>query len=81
MAGGRPIITCIDGEGSRVIQQAQAGCVGESGNPQALYENIMKVYNMSCPQRKAMGDNAKSYHLKHHSREKVLKQLIDFIFN
>ena len=81
MAGRKPVITCIDGEGSLVIEKAQAGLTGESGNSAQLAENIMKLYAMPARERKILGDNAFSYHLEHHERNKVLGNLIDFIFN
>lgn len=81
MAGRKPIITCIDGEGSWVIEKANAGLTGESGNSKQLYENIITLYNMSPEDRKKLGDNAFNYHREHHERNKVLKELIDFIFS
>ncbi|MBQ7283788.1 MAG: glycosyltransferase WbuB, partial [Oscillospiraceae bacterium] len=81
MAGRKPVITCIDGEGSLVIEKAGAGLTGESGSSTQLFENIKSLYAMSPAQRKQLGDNAFNYHLQHHERNKVLCQLIDFIFN
>lgn len=80
MAGRKPIVTCIDGEGSWVIEKANAGFTGESGNSKQLYENIIKLYRMSPEERKKLGDNAFAYHREHHERNKVLQQLIDFVF-
>lgn len=79
MAGKKPIITCIDGEGSDVISDACAGLTGNSGNARQLYQNIKLIYKMPASRRQALGDNAFKYHLLHHSRAMVLKQLIDFI--
>ena len=81
MAGRKPVITCIDGEGSLVIEKANAGLTGESGNSAQLAENIKTLYAMSAEERKSLGDNAFRYHLQHHERNKVLGQLIDFIFD
>ena len=81
MAGRKPVITCIDGEGSLVIEKAGAGLTGESGSSTQLFENIKSLYAMSPAQRKQLGDNAFNYHLQHHERNKVLGQLIDFNFN
>ncbi|MBE6877993.1 MAG: glycosyltransferase family 4 protein [Ruminococcaceae bacterium] len=81
MAGRRPVITCIDGEGSMVIEKANAGLTGESGNSKQLFENIKTLYNMSPEDRKQLGENAFSYHLSHHERNKVLVQLMNFIFD
>ena len=81
MAGRKPVITAIDGEGSLVIEKANAGLTGESGNSRQLAENILKLYAMSAEERKQLGDNAFNYHLQYHQRNKVLGQLMDFIFN
>lgn len=81
LAGRKPLITCIDGEGSWVVEKANAGLTGESGNSQQLYENIMTLYNMSPDERKVLGENAFRYHCQHHERNKVLKDLITFIFS
>lgn len=80
MAGRKPIVTCIDGEGSWVIERAHAGLTGESGNSKQLYDNILTLYQMSSEDRKKLGDNAFAYHLEHHERNKVLKEMIGFIF-
>lgn len=79
MAGKRPIITCIDGEGSRIIKLASAGLTGDSGDAEQLFLNIKQLYNMPKSERDILGENAFKYHRAHHSREKVLQQLIDFI--
>ncbi len=79
MAGGRPVLTCIDGEGSTVIEKANAGLTAGAGDSHKLYENILKLYNMPLEERQALGKNAREYHLAHHSRDMVLAQLIDFI--
>ena len=81
MAGGKPVLTCIDGEGSFVIEKAGAGLTAPSGDSQALYANIVKLYTMSREERYRMGANARRYHFEHHSRDKVLGQLIDFILD
>ncbi|MBQ3008862.1 MAG: glycosyltransferase family 4 protein [Oscillospiraceae bacterium] len=81
MAGGKPVLTCIDGEGSYVIEKAQAGLTAPSGDSLALYRNIVKLYSMSQEERDTMGANARRYHFENHSRDKVLGQLIDFILD
>lgn len=81
MAGGKPIITAMDGEGSLVIEKANAGRTGKSGDAVQLFENIKELYHMPLCQRNQLGQNARTYHLRHHSRELVLGQLMDFILN
>ncbi len=81
MAGKKPVITCIDGEGSLVINKANCGLTGSSGDSVQLYENIKTLYNMPVSQRNILGENGFKYHLEHHERNKVLKQLIGFILS
>lgn len=79
LAGGRPVLTCIDGEGSYVVEKAEAGLTAHSGDSAGLRKNILILYQMSAEDRQKMGENARNYHLSHHSRDMVLAQLIDFI--
>lgn len=81
MAGGKPVLTCIDGEGSFVIEKANAGLTAPGGDSEKLRENIIRLYNMQVEERAKMGANARRYHFRHHSRDKVLWQLINFIFD
>ncbi len=81
MAGGKPVLTCIDGEGSFVIDKAKAGFTAPAGDSAKLYENIKKLYSMPLEERLYMGKNARAYHDEYHSRDKVLGQLIDFILD
>jgi glycosyltransferase involved in cell wall biosynthesis len=79
LAGGRPIVTCMDGEGSEEVIRAGAGLTAASGDAEKLAENILRIYEMSPRERKNMGERAREYHLEFHQREKVLSRLIDFI--
>ena len=81
LAGGRPVLTAMDGEGSRVVERAGAGLTAPREDSVKLAENILRLYKMSPEERAAMGQNAKAYHLANHSRKKVLAQLLDFIFD
>ena len=81
LAGGRPILTCIDGEGSLEVERAGAGLTARAGDSQKLAENILALHAMSDEERRAMGRRARRYHMEYHQREKVLRQLIDFILN
>lgn len=81
LAAGRPILTAMDGEGSLVVKRAHAGLTGPRGDRETLRENLVTLYGMSLEERKALGDNARRYHLENHSRERILEKLVDFIFD
>lgn len=79
MAAGRPVLTCMDGEGSAVIEKAGAGLTAPAADSRALAQNIIRLYSMPKAEREKMGKNRRSYHFAHHSRGKILHRLIDFI--
>ena len=52
MASGKPIIGSLDGAGARIINEAEAGLIGEAENVNVLTENIIKMFKISDKQRK-----------------------------
>jgi glycosyltransferase involved in cell wall biosynthesis len=75
LACGKPILTSLDGEGSRIIQEAKAGFASPSENPVALAENIVKFLSLSLDERKVLGMNARNYFLKEFERELLIDKL------
>jgi len=76
------MVLAMDGEVQNLINNAvKCGYVGPTEDPNALAENIKKVYKLSTRQRKAMGDRGRDYHFKHFERNINLKKLHDFIFS
>lgn len=75
MASGKPILAAISGEGNRTIKDSQCGLVGEAEDHTKLYENVIKLFNMSKEERNALGKNGKEYFNNNFTREKLLNQL------
>lgn len=67
MAAGRPTALAIDGVIREVIENANGGLFAEPGNPQALADNILKLYNDSTL-RIQQGENARAYVEAHFDR-------------
>ncbi len=61
MACGKPILGSIDGEGGRIIMEANAGFACEAENSICLSEALIKLYKMSPDDRNALGSNARRY--------------------
>ncbi len=80
MAGGRPVISAMDGAGKELINESGCGISTESGNIDGLADIIMKMYDMPEEERKAMGDAGRKYHFANFERNANLKKLIDFVF-
>jgi len=75
MAAGKPILTMLTGEGSRVVNEAGCGLVADSGCYKALAENIIKLSQTSKEELTEMGQNAKDYAKKEFDRDTLISQL------
>ena len=78
MAAAKPLLASMDGEG-----YAAAKACGNLASPaedaEALAKNMVALYQMSALQRTAMGQQAFDYYAAHYRRDRLLKQLEDFI--
>lgn len=82
MAGGKPILAAMDGEGQRLINTySSCGICVDSGDSAGLAKAMRKLMDMKPIERKKLGQNGKRYHLKHFEREYNLTRLIEFVFN
>lgn len=76
MAAGKPIIGAIDGEGARVIQDAECGLVGPAEDAQVLANNIKSMLAMRPEQLNDLGKNGLQYFEKHFEMETQVQRLI-----
>jgi glycosyltransferase involved in cell wall biosynthesis len=77
LACGKPILTSLDGEGSRIIEEAKAGFTSPSEDPIALTEIIKKFLNLSINDRRVLGENARNYFNNEFERELLVDKLED----
>lgn len=75
MACGKPILTMLDGEGSRIVKEAKAGFVCDSGDAEGLAENVLKIYRKSTQERDELGENALSYYKRVFERDKLFDEV------
>ncbi|BCA80077.1 glycosyltransferase family 4 protein [Desulfuromonas sp. AOP6] len=80
MTAGKPILTMISGEGSRVVSEAECGYVADSGDFDLLAENIISMSQLPPDSLKVLGDNAKIYAKKEFDRAKLIDQLENWFF-
>ena len=76
MAVGRPIIACLNGEGARLVKEAEAGVAVAAGDAQGLARAILELHAMPQEKRIELGENARRYHSRHFSHEKLVAALI-----
>lgn len=75
MAAGKPILTMLTGEGSRVVSEAVCGLVADSGDANTLAVNIQKMSSMSHEQLISLGVNARHYAAREFDRDRLISQL------
>lgn len=76
MAVGRPIIASINGEGARLIHEADAGLAVPAENGKALADAILKLYSMPQVDREKFGANAQAYYRQHFNHENLVTDLM-----
>jgi len=75
MASAKPILAALNGEGARVVTEAQAGLTCPAENPQALAEKVLELYKMSSTQRHQLGQNGLEYFKSHFEESLVIGQI------
>lgn len=76
MAAGRPIIACLNGEGARLVEEAEAGLACPAEDGQALAEAVLRVYRYPSERREELGRNGRGYYRQHFDHEDLVEQLI-----
>lgn len=76
MAAGRPILACLNGEGARLVEEAEAGLTVPAEDAEGLAEAILQLYRMQPAQRAEMGANGRRYFKAHFDHEKLVEQLM-----
>lgn len=75
LAAGVPILAMLDGEGARVIAEAEAGFVSPAGHGQMLAEQALRLLNTPPSERAAMGARGRAYAAREFNRERLVKRL------
>ncbi|MGO4113223.1 glycosyltransferase family 4 protein [Rhizobium johnstonii] len=79
LANGRPIVASINGEGARVLNEAEAGPVCSAGDGPSLSAAISQLEQMSPATREQLGKNGRRYFLKHFELTRRSRELIQHL--
>ncbi|MDP8262998.1 MAG: glycosyltransferase family 4 protein [Candidatus Ancaeobacter aquaticus] len=79
LACGKPIIGSLDGEGARIVNEAQAGITCPTENPEALADIALRFYGMPVDDMKKMGCRGRAFFKKEFEREMLLERLNQMI--
>lgn len=74
-----PVLASIDGEAAEVVKEAKAGYVSPAGDAEKLAEIVLEMFETSQEKRKQMGANARSYFDRHFDKEKLLRELNNYM--
>jgi glycosyltransferase involved in cell wall biosynthesis len=76
MAAGKPIVACLNGEGARLVVEAQAGIATPAEDSDALAKTILQLYLKTPEERERMGNNGRNYFKEHFDHGRLSNQLI-----
>jgi glycosyltransferase involved in cell wall biosynthesis len=79
MAVGRPIVACLNGEGARLVCEANAGIAVTAQDAQGLANAILMLYAMSEEERTTLGANAQNYFKIHFDHLQLTDRLIEHL--
>lgn len=79
LAAGKPLLAMLDGEGGRVIAEAQAGLVAPAGDGEALAANVERLMATDGETRTWMGRNGLQYGRREFDRRRLVDSLETWI--
>ena len=79
MAAGRPILACLNGEGARIVVEADAGLAIPAQDAQGLANAVLKLYWMPPDERFRLGDNGRRYYKAHFDRDTLVDKLVGYL--
>jgi glycosyltransferase involved in cell wall biosynthesis len=79
LAVGRPVVGCLNGEGARLIEEAQAGLTVPAEDPDGLARAILELHRMTPEARRKMGENGRSFYRQNFDHELLVDRLIGLI--
>jgi glycosyltransferase involved in cell wall biosynthesis len=76
-AAGKPVVASLDGEGARVVLEANAGVTCPAEDAQALAEGILGLRNAPPAELESMGQAGRRYYDQHFEPEMLARRLRD----
>ncbi len=64
LAAGRPIVMAVAGDAARLIELSGGGVVARSEDAASIAAAIVRIANLSGPQRRAMGSHGRAFYLR-----------------
>ena len=78
LAVGKPVIACLNGEGARVVSDANAGFVCAAADAVGLADAVLRLYTLAREERARLGENGQRYFREHYESGKLVSELIGY---
>lgn len=75
MASGKPILSMIDGEGKRIVEESGCGLTASAEDYTSLAKNVLDVYQMTKEDLLQMGENGLRYYKENFAKEMVINRI------
>jgi len=79
LAAGRPIVAALDGEGAKVVAEADAGLTCPAEDYKGLAQRIEQLYKMSASERDKLGAAGRAYYLEHFEMKRQCCRLVEIL--
>jgi glycosyltransferase involved in cell wall biosynthesis len=76
MGAGRPILACLNGEGARLVAEAQAGLSVPAQDAKALAVAVLRLYQMPAEDRARLGANGRRFFKAHFDHDTLVDELM-----
>jgi colanic acid biosynthesis glycosyl transferase WcaI len=78
-ASGKPILAMLDGEGAKLVAEANAGFACAAGDSAALAACVERLLQLSADERRRLGENGRKYFSANFARDRVFDLLDAFL--
>jgi glycosyltransferase involved in cell wall biosynthesis len=79
LAAGRPILACMNGEGARVVYEAEAGLTSPAEQVLPLVDNIRRMKALESSERAGMGEAGRAYFDAHFEMDSQVTRLVELL--
>lgn len=77
LASGKPVASMLNGEGNRIIEEAQCGLIAPAGDYKKLAENVKTMFKMNRDEREQMGRRGLEYYQNHFDKHTVVDSIVN----
>ena len=76
MASAKPVVSMLNGEGNRIIEEAQCGLTASAGDYKQLAKNVLELYRMPEVERCRMGENGFLFYQKNFDKKEIVDRIV-----